>query len=400
MISPPPSDHDAVAPGADARACAPDALDLEAATWAARRRNGLNADGMAALQAWLAADPRHAAALEDMATTVAQVRQLSGDDVAALRRGLPQAHRTHGETARNTAPQPSPDRSDQHRQRGWRLRLGPLLAPVAVAVLVVAVGGGGWMGWERWQKLPTFEQAFVTERGQQIVVTLPDDPTRGSTLQLDTATRLEAQLFQDRREIRLQDGQALFSVHADKARPFHVWAGQLHIVVVGTRFSVRHTTSGLDAGRTVVAVQEGHVRVSRVAPVSNPRPDDAGNDATSDTTGTATNSAPVELVAGEMLVGDDAGRLGPVTRVSPAAIASWRAGRISFDHTPLAQALAEFERYRSTGLVIRDPAVASLPVGGSYSLQQFGSFAESLPLVLPVRLVPQGEVSEIVLRKP
>ena len=390
MISPPPSDHDAVAPGADAQACAPDALDLEAATWAVRQRNGLDADGEAALQAWLAADLRHAAAFEDMVTTVAQVRQLSGDDVAALRRGLSQAPRARGATAWNAAPQPRLER------RGWRLRLGPLLAPAAVAVMAVAVAGGGWMGWARWQKLPTFEQAFVTERGQQIVVTLPDDPTRGSTLQLDTATRLEAQLFQDRREIRLQDGQALFSVHPDTERPFHVWAGQLHIVVVGTRFSVRHTASGLDAGRTVVAVQEGHVRVSRAAPGGDPRPEDARSDVAS----VATNSAPVELVAGEMLVGDDAGRLGPVTRVAPAAIASWRAGRISFDHTPLAQALAEFERYRSTGLVIRDPAVASLPVGGSYSLQQFGSFAESLPMVLPVRLVPQGEVSEIVLRKP
>lgn len=374
---PPTFDRDAAAPGAQAEACAPDALDLEAATWAARRRNGLDAGGEAALQAWRDADPRHAAALEEMAATLGQLRQLPGDEVAVLRRGLPQAA-----PARNAPDTVRPAR------RGWRF--GPLFAPAAVAVLVVAVAGGGWMGWARWQALPTFEQAFVTERGQQVVARLPDDPVRGSTVQLDTATRLEARLFRDRREVRLQDGQALFSVHADKARPFHVWAGQLHIVVVGTRFSVRHTASGLDAGRTVVSVEEGHVRVSR-----------AVRDASGHGEGTAAASdAPVELVAGQMLVGDDEGRLGPVTRVSPAAIASWRAGRISFDNTPLAQALAEFERYRSTGLVVRDPAVARLPVGGSYSLQQFGRFAESLPLVLPVRLVPQGEVSEIVLRKP
>lgn len=368
MISP-PFDRDAAASGTDAEARA---LDRMAATWAARRRNGLDTEGQAALQAWLAADPRHAAALEDMAATVGQLRQLPGEAVAALRRGLPRAAPTRGASA------PNP-------RHGWRL--GALFAPAAVAVLAVALVGGGWMGWTRWQALPTFEQAFATERGQQIVATLPDDPSRGSSVQLDTATRLEARLFRDRREVRLQDGQALFSVHADKARPFHVWAGPLHIVVVGTRFSVRHTASGLDAGRTVVAVEEGHVRVSRAA-----QPDDAvGADAA---------EAPVELVAGQMLVGEDDGRLGPVTRVPPAAIAAWRSGRISFDHTPLAQALAEFERYRSTGLVIRDPAVASLPVGGSYSLQQFGRFAESLPMVLPVRLVPQGEVSEIVLRKP
>lgn len=370
-MTPSTSDRHAAAPGSDAEGCA---LDLAAATWAARRRNGLDAQGQAALQAWLDADPGHAAALEDMAATVGQLRQLPGEEIAALRRGLPRAASTP-DSARRRRPEP----------RGWRL--GPLFAPAAVAVLVMAVAGGGWMGWTRWQALPTFEQAFSTGRGQQSVATLPDDAARGSTLQLDTATRLEARLFRDRREVRLQDGQALFSVHADKERPFHVWAGQLHIVVVGTRFSVRHTASGLDAGRTVVAVEEGHVRVSRAAP-----PDDAARGEADD--------APVELVAGQMLAGDAEGRLGPVTPVSPAAIASWRSGRISFDQTPLAQALAEFERYRSTGLVIRDPAVAKLPVGGSYSLQQFGRFAESLPLVLPVRLVPQGEVSEIVLRKP
>ena len=363
------SDRHAAAPGADAAVCA---LDLAAATWAARRRNGLDAEGQAALQAWLDADPRHAAALEDMAATVGQLRQLPGEEVAALRRGLPRAASAR-DSERQARPAP----------RGWRL--GALFAPAAVAVLVVAVAGGGWMGWTRWQALPTFEQAFATERGQQIVARLPDDPARGTSVQLDTATRLEARLFRDRREVRLQDGQALFSVHADAARPFHVWAGPLHIVVVGTRFSVRHTSSGLDAGRTVVAVEEGDVRVSR-APGQAPGQDDG--------------AAPVELVAGQMLVGEDDGRLGPVTRVAPAAVAAWRSGRISFDHTPLAQALAEFERYRSTGLVIRDPAVAKLPVGGSYSLQQFGRFAESLPMVLPVKLVPQGEVSEIVLRKP
>lgn len=369
MISP-LSDRDAAAPGAEAEVCARDARDLAAATWAVRRRNGLDAEGRAALQAWLAADPRHAAALEGMAATVGQLRQLPGDAVAALRRSLPEAAPTRGASARDP-------------RRGWRL--GALVAPAAVAVLAVALVGGGWMGWTRWQALPTFAQAFATERGQQIVARLPDDPVRGSSVQLDTATRLEARLFRDRREVRLQDGQAMFSVHADKERPFHVWAGHLHIVVVGTRFSVRHTASGLDAGRTVVAVEEGHVRVSRAAG-QEPGQDDG--------------AAPIELVAGQMLVGEDDGRLGPVTRVAPAAVAAWRSGRISFDHTPLAEALAEFERYRSTGLVIHDPAVAKLPVGGSYSLQQFGRFAESLPMVLPVRLVPQGEVSEIVLRKP
>ena len=41
---------------------------------------------------------------------------------------------------------------------------------------------------------------------------------------------------------------------------------------------------------------------------------------------------------------------------------------------------------------------AALPVGGSYSLSQVRRFAETLPRMLPVRLVRRGEVTEIVAR--
>jgi len=358
-----------------------DALDLEAATWAARRRNGLDAQAQAAFDAWLAASPAHARALEGMQATLGQLRQMAPADIAELRRGL----------------QPPPPAVERRR---WRKRPGQgahrrsWLAHAAAALLVVVVAGAGWSGIERWRARPTFEQAFATERGQQTVVTLPDADANASTLQLDTSTRLQVQLFRDRREVQLQDGQALFTVHSDARRPFHVRAGNLRITVVGTRFSVRHTASGLDAGRTVVAVEQGHVRVARA--------DAAG-------------SAPVELLAGQMVAGDQSGHMDAVAQIPPAAVAPWRAGRVSFDNTPLAQALAEFERYRSTGLVIHDPAVAELRVGGSYNVQQFARFVDSLALMLPVRLVahrevahrevahgevPRGEQREIVLRRP
>lgn len=210
------------------------------------------------------------------------------------------------------------------------------------------------------------------------MVNLPDAKDAGSRLQLDTATRLEARLYRDRREVRLHDGQAMFTVQPDSDRPFHVWAGALRITVVGTRFSVRQTASGLDAGQTVISVEEGRVRLAR-----------AGADAALST---------VELTAGQMVVADEAGRISPVTRVRAAVIAPWRDGRLSFDQTPLGQAIAEFERYGPTGLVVRDPAVAAWPVGGSYSVHQWQRFAATLPHVLPVRLEQRGDHTEIVAR--
>ncbi|RYX92003.1 MAG: DUF4880 domain-containing protein [Comamonadaceae bacterium] len=365
-------------------------MDAEAATWALRRREGLTAAQRAELQAWLDADARHAGALDGMAATFGHLRQVSAEDLLSLKMGIA-ADQKH--SARKDAPDVAPPARTADfsaARRPWLPSLDALFPQAAVAVLAVMVVGGGWLGWDSWRRQPVFKQAYSTERGRQVVATLPDAPSSGTQVQLDTATRLDARLFRDRREVDLKDGQAMFTVHGDKNRPFHVQAGPLKITVVGTRFSVRHTATGLDAGQTVVSVEEGLVRVTAAGHAGENR----------DAAGTGAAETPIELTAGQMLVGDADGRLGPVTRLSPTAVAAWRNGRISFDHTPLAQALAEFERYGSTGLVVNDPAVASLRVGGSYSLQQMHRFAETLPQVLPVQLVQRGDVTEIVMKRP
>jgi transmembrane sensor len=371
----------------EAFAHAQDPLDIEAATWVARRRNGLDAQGEAELADWLAADPRHVEAFEDMEATFGDVQQLPDDDVATLKANL-------SDRERSAAPTSSPvsDTSVQPRQprtptppnlgrRAWLLGWLPLIPQAIAATIAFVAVGGAWMGWEHWWQQPTFAQAYATERGQQLAVTLLDDATTGSTLHLDTATRLEARLYRDRREIHLREGQALFTVKSDAERPFHVRAGALRITVIGTRFSVRHTTTGLDAGHTVVNVEEGRVRLARVSANGQILP--------------ATHT---DLIAGDRVSANAQGQLGPVAGTSTSAIAAWRDGRISFEQTPLADAIAEFDRYGRTGLVVRDPAVAALPVGGSYSLRQFHRFAETLPQVLPVRLVRRGDVTEVVAR--
>jgi len=371
-----PIDHADPAPQGDgvrAQAAAAEAVELEAATWAVRQRGGLDADGQAQLQAWLAAHPQHGPALEAVSATLHSVQHLPADQAARLRSGLPERLARHQAEAAPSF---------------WRTWLRPIAPHAAVAVVVLSLGGAGWFGW--WVQ-PTFEQSYASQRGQQLLATLPDDAAAGSTIQLDTSTRLQARLFRDRREVALGEGQAMFSVHPDKNRPFHVSTGDLRITVLGTRFSVRHTASGVDAGRTVVAVEEGRVRVERLA-LSAP------------TTGAESTDvqAVVELTAGQMLAaprGQDSGSaVGLVSEIAPAAVAQWRGGRISFDQTPLIDALAEFERYGATGLVVKDPAVAAMRVGGSYGLRQSQRFADFLPELLPVRLVRRGGVTEIVAR--
>jgi transmembrane sensor len=358
-----------------------EALERQAATWAVRHHGGLDPDGLARLQAWLSADPRHLRAFDAMSATLRGVRQMPAQDAARLRAGLPESVVPRRSSAKPSATKPP---------AWWSLR--PFVPHAAAAVVVLALAGAGWFSW--WQQ-PTFAKSYATQRGQQLLATLPDDAAAGSTVQLDTGTRVHARLFRNRREVELRDGQAMFAVHADKDRPFHVFAGGLRITVVGTRFSVRHTQTGIDAGRTVVAVEEGQVRVERAQA--------AGSGAgASGSQAPAQQATSVELHAGQMLEGsggaDGGPELGTVRTVAPQAVAPWRNDRISFSQTPLAQALAEFERYGNTGLVVRDPAVAALPVGGSYSLRQHQRFAEFLPQLLPVRLVQRNGVTEIVAR--
>ena len=349
------------------------ALDIDAATWATRRRNGLDAQGQAELQAWLDADPRHGEALQDMEDTLGEVQQLPQDDVQRLKATLPAEGRL---PARGASP-------EQRRPGGRWAWPWPQWQALALCLLLMCTLGGGWMGWSHWQTQPVFVQAYATARGQQQHLALPD----GSTLHLDTATRLDARFYRQRREVHLMEGQARFEVQADAQRPFHVLAGGARITVVGTRFTVRHTRTGLDAGRTLVAVEEGHVRVTRAAQAAD------------DTQVAALEQA--DLRAGLAVIIDAQGQWGPVgalAQVSPAAASGWQQGRLSFDQTPLAQVIAEFERYGPTHLVVRDPAVAALPVGGSYSVAHFSRFVETLPQVLPVRLVRRGEVTEVVAR--
>ena len=358
-----------------------DPLEVEAIGWMVRRQDGLTAEEEAELQEWLERDPEHAKALEQAEGVWGRMDELPEAGVDALKAGLPQRadsspaqgapaladRAAAGERRRPSGAPSSPGR------RAWLAKLGWLLPQAGVAAVALGVVGSGWYGWNIWQQQPTFTQSLATARGEQRQLALPD----GSTLWLDTATQVEVSLYRQRREVRLEEGQAFFTVQPNSAQPFDVLAGATRVTVVGTRFSVRNTRSGLgEEGRVSVAVEQGRVRV-------------ASRQSVQELAGAA-----VELVAGQSVSTDASGLPGPVQHEAAPA-ANWREGRVSFNGSTLAQAVAEFERYGDTGLVIRDPAVGALKVHGSFELRQLAAFARALPRVLPVRLVPKDGKTEI-----
>jgi transmembrane sensor len=108
----------------------------------------------------------------------------------------------------------------------------------------------------------------------------------------------------------------------------------------------------------------------------------------------------VQLHAGEQLVARADGQLSPVVAVPSEGIAPWRESRVSFVNTPLVQALAELERYGSTGLAVHDRAVAELRLSGTFDPRDPQTLRQALPSALPVRLQQrEAGTAEVVLAR-
>ncbi|MGK5056278.1 FecR family protein [Janthinobacterium sp. LB2P49] len=324
-----------------------DEIDFQAAQWLLRHDAGLTAHELAALRQWLEADARHQQAWDELARTDALLASLPAQRVAAF--------------SQPALPAPAP-MSLRRRLAQFRLAASSLPRGALAGGCLLLCGLLAWPLASHLQR-PGFQHDYSTARGQFATQILPD----GSRIELDSGSAIDVALYRDRRTVRLLRGQAMFHVHADAARPFQVLAGSATATVLGTHFSVRHVGAA-----TQVSVAQGTVRVE----------------------GTDTGQATV-LHAGDTVTVTPQG-MGALASVSAQAVGNWRDGRLNFENATLAEALAEFERYGDTGLVLDDPALASLRLNGSFDARQPAQFAAALPLALPVRLLRQDGKLHIV----
>jgi transmembrane sensor len=322
-------------------------IEEEAAQWTWRLDDeAFTAADQQAFEAWLRQDVRHRRVFEEMSK------------VWTALGGLAEAKRSEKITA-FTSPPPLA----RGARPSWRVS-------VAAAVLVL-VGAGFW-----WLRQGNEIQTLATAVGQQRSVRLVD----GSIVTLNTNTIVETDLSRSLRQIYLRKGEAHFRVAHDRSRPFLVHAGDAVVRAVGTEFEVRlRPDQHVD-----IMVNEGRVEVQASTPASAPP-----------ASGAATRAATRSLAAGEELSTASTGYA--VQRVSPAQLSSemaWREGAIIFDGQPLAQAIAEIERYTDARIVVTDPGIAAMRVGGRFRTDDVQGFFQGLEAALPVsvRRTPDGVV--------
>lgn len=228
----------------------------------------------------------------------------------------------------------------------WVTRSRALAAGLVLALGLVLVAA---LSWQRW---PDDRVVYQTPVGGINTVPLED----GSRATLSTDSLIRVALEPNERRIELDKGEVFFDVAKDPARPFVVRVGDQRVVAVGTKFSVRRNEEGI---RVVVA--EGLVRLERAGAKDAELP--AG--AVARTTGA------------DVMVHEQATR-------EVEQLLSWRTGHIMFRNTALADAVAEFNRYNVRKIVIADPAIADIRIGGSFRSDNVPAFLWLLQNGFPV----------------
>lgn len=206
---------------------------------------------------------------------------------------------------------------------------------------------------------------YATKVGGRSTVSLDD----GSSIELNTNSRVRAIVNDRERTAWLDQGEAFFSIAPDKARPFVVYSGNRRISVIGTRFSVRK-----DNARLSVAVLEGRVRVGAA-----------------DGSGAATL-----LTAGDTAIVQQASifvQTEAPQRVEEAM--AWRNDQLRFNDVPLKEAVDEFNRYNHRQIRISDEDTAALRIGGSFRATDIDAFTRLLENVFGLQVVNSGDTIEI-----
>ncbi|MGH7707393.1 MAG: FecR family protein [Candidatus Dormibacteria bacterium] len=358
-------------------------IEEAAARWFARRESGTwTEDDQVDFEAWLMHDPAHRIAyirLDAAWSHAARMKALG----AGVPPGVIPPRRSWGDTRffgvapAKTNPQlavespeePGPQprgraRASGNKEGHTRRRRMRLFAIAATALL--ALSGGIYV-----YTTGIFAgEQYTTKVGGLDTVPLAD----GSRVTLNTDSRIRVALAAKEREVQLERGEAFFVVAKDPRRPFVVEAGDKRVIALGTQFSVLRNGDDIR-----VVVTEGKVRIEDV---SSP------------------GSADVLVSAGSIAQTANAQVL-VRTQATPEVeqLLSWRSGYVAFRDMALADAVAEFNRYNTRKILIEDPSIAAIRIGGNFRSNNVDAFLSLLQRGFPI-IVEQNDDEVILKRRP
>jgi transmembrane sensor len=175
------------------------------------------------------------------------------------------------------------------------------------------------------------------------------------------------------RRAELIKGEALFQIEHDERRPFVVVMETSEIHVLGTKFSVYRKTDNL----TLVTVFEGTVEI-RVSSNGSGSPAWVGR-----------------LSANQQMeYGPDGPSTAPQPRIANVAVLDqWRFGQLVLpdEGLPLPVVVSELSRYTDKRIVLGDPRLEELRVGGKFPTQDLRQALTRISRFVPMTFREQDD---------
>jgi transmembrane sensor len=213
-------------------------------------------------------------------------------------------------------------------------------------------------------------RVYETSLGETRLVPLED----GSTVTLNTDSKIAVTIDGAERRVQLDRGEALFKLATADRAPFTVEAGDTRLRARDATFAVCR----LDDQPLLVTVCEGDIEVTRDAGAApGPRRLHANMKAVMRADGTMIERA--------------------VTAQGVQRELAWQEGMLSFEDTPLRQAADTFARYSSRRIAITDPMVGAETVTGLYAANNPEGFARAAALSLNLQV--QSTAGGIILSR-
>ncbi|MCB1679070.1 MAG: FecR family protein [Halioglobus sp.] len=340
---------------------APD-ITNEACSWIAQLESGeLTAADREAFGEWVGRSPRHAAEIRRLAQLSLDVNVMA-DMAQPLREAARQQRQATAPAGRKV------------RFTGGRLAaFATLLVAVAAMVLLLSP----------WYRPVGEPMMAATAVGEHRDIALPD----GTLVTLNTDSQLEVAYHRHERKVRLLQGEAYFEVAKSRRWPFVVYAGDNTVRAVGTAFAV----SMIDQ-KTQVTVTEGRVELAEIGKLSERVVEKSDQNETNrdSKAPTAAPFKPLALAAGQSVTVTPAARLEPIvtthSRRELERELAWRDGLLEFSDTPLAEVIAQVNRYSTLRVEIADPALAELKFGGIFRVGDTGPLLEALRTSYHIRV--------------
>jgi len=319
-----------------------------ASRWVLKMDAGLTEPEWQGLKDWLTEHPDNASELMEVASAWDKL-----DSLSRLADLFPHEHTSHASAARDPVVE-EPMVQDPARPVLWQrpaflAAAASLVLAVSAAYLLLPGLDMQDLGDDRPLVAASPPKSYETAIGEQSTVVLPD----GTVVILNTNSRLGVAYSAAARVLHLQRGEIHVSVAKDSSRRLSVVVGDQILQAVGTAFSVEITENSqielvVTEGKVVVGVRSTGQQATVVPPIL------AQSDSNT-------------VVAGEELIlGVPDAVITPVTVEELEVKLSWREGRLIFRGEPLAEALAEVERYTTVEFVFLDEDLKTRSVSGRY----------------------------------